>query len=421
MIRPDLFSDALITLRRNKTRSLLAGLAVASGVFILLVALAGFNVFESGSFGELSRSKKEFVLVSPNPTTKSYAGFGAGRTWVLEHSDLNKLLNDFPNDITDAAPAYVFPGEHLILTENGKTDYARVMATHPCIFEPVTLSTVYGRFIDKMDMQKRRKVCTIGIDLSERWFGKGEDPCGRDIQVENILYTIVGVIRKGNPMILPFGNESQAVLIPYTTSDIVYGLDGKVTHLTFSLDADEESDKKAEQIISHLRLLHKVDPNDTDATRIIMLQEYSRILKALFSGTKILFWVVFFGIIISSILGVLGIMLLSVRERRNEIAVRLSIGALPREIKMQFIQESIVLSCFFSLTGLAAAEIVLFLARLLYRQGVINSALFGLPTLSFGGVMAVLLVVATGGVLAGYLPSRRMAESNVAELLNDIR
>ncbi|MCQ2150163.1 MAG: hypothetical protein MJY45_07435 [Bacteroidales bacterium] len=64
---------------------------------------------------------------------------------------------------------------------------------------------------------------------------------------------------------------------------------------------------------------------------------------------------------------------------------------------------------------------MLFLARLLYRQGVINSALFGLPTLSFGGVMAVLLVVATGGVLAGYLPSRRMAESNVAELLNDIR
>lgn len=419
-LNPYLFRDALVTLKRNRTRTLLAGLAVTFGVFILLVSIAGFNIFYNGSFGLISKYNLESVLINTNPTTREYDGFGAGREWDLEKGDVETIRHQFRNTVTDIGPVYVYPDKQLVLPGNGKRDYVEVTATHPEVFSLLSTSMASGRFIDEIDMRNRRKVCVVGRGLAERWFRKDEEPLGKDILVGGISYTIVGIIRKDNSMVQPFDDETYCVLIPYSTADAVNNLEGKVTHLVFSLEATEGYEHKREEIIRYLKQLHSVDPDDADSAKVTSMQDYSQMLNTVFDGTDVLFWVVFIGIVLSSLLGVFGIMLLSVRERKSEIAIRLSMGALPEDIERQFVSESLVISTFSAFSGLAIAEAVLAVIRLMFRRGIISDPLFGLPQLSFGGVLAVLAIVIAGGVLSGYIPARKMADKQIAELFEEI-
>lgn len=419
-MRETLFRDAMVSLRRNRTRTLLSGASVAGGVFILLFSMAGFNVFYNGKMGEVSKMNLETVAVSALPTTKSYLGFGYGREWTLHKSDIEDLLSKFPSTITGAGPVYCFPTPQLVQTGDGERKYASVLATHPEVCDLMQMSMSNGRFIDEFDMQHQRKVCVIGLDLSEQWFGDKENPCGKDIMVGNVLYTIVGVIKKENPFVKSFGNEQKSVLLPYTTADAVYGLNGALSSLLFSLNTTKGFEQKKDEILCYLRQLHQVAPDDISATFAKGVQEYAQILDTLFRGTRILIWVVFIGIIISSLLGVFGIMLLSVRERQVETAVRLSMGALPQDIIRQFVQEGLIISVLSSMIGLLLAELTIAGIRFLFLNGIIKDPLFGLPQLPFAGILAVIATVIVGGFLSGYLPARKMTGKNVSVLLNDI-
>ena len=419
-MQENLLRDALITLNRNKTRTLLSGAAVAGGVFILLISLAGFNVFYNGSIGEIAKLNVESVVVNPLPTTKAYSGFSSGREWYIDKSDIDAIKLEFPNIITDSGPIYRLPGLRSVQIVDGESDDAEIIAMYPGIFSMMQMSMDKGRFIDGLDMLHLRKVCIIGLDLAEKWFGNNEDPCGKEILVGNIMYTIVGVLKKDNPFIQPFGNEQNSVVLPYSTADAVYKLEGELSYLVFSLNMTEGFEQKREDILRFLRQLHKVDPDDVDAVNVEGIQDFSQMLKTLFNGTKVIIWVIFIGIIISSLLGIFGIMLLSVRERKSEIAVRLAIGAGPQEIISQFVHESLVLSVSSSMIGLCLAESLIAALRLLMRIGVVSDPLYGPPQLSFWGILAVIVVVIAGGVLSGYLPARNMVERNVSELFYDI-
>lgn len=419
-MQENMFRDALITLKRNRARTLLSGAAVAGGVFILLISLAGFNVFYNGSIGEVAKLNVETVVVRSQTTTKAYSGFGSGREWNIDKADIDAIKSEFPNIITDSGPVYSFPDLQPVQMVDGKRDYAEVIAMYPGIFPLMQMSMEKGRFIDDLDMLDMRKVCTIGLDLAEKWFGSNEDPCGKDILVGNIMYTIVGVLKKDNPFIQPFGDEQNSIVLPYSTADAVFNLDGGMSHFVFSLNMTDGFEQKREDILRYLRQLHKVDPDDVDAVIVEGMQEYSQMLKTLFNGTKVIIWVIFLGIIISSLLGIFGIMLLSVRERKSEIAVRLSMGAGPQDIISQFVHESLMISVSSSMIGLCLAESLIVVLRYLMREGVISDPLFGPPQLSFVGILAVIVVVIAGGVLSGYFPARKMAGNNISELFYDV-
>lgn len=419
-MKETLFKDAMVSLRRNRTRTLLTGAAVAGGVFILMFSIAGFNIFYNGSMGKISKLNLETASISTNPTTKSYAGFGPGREWSLEKKDILAINSEFSNTITDSGPVYCFSDLQPARTYNGKVDYVSVMATHPGVFALMQMAMDKGRFIDELDMLHQRKICVIGLDLAEKWFGSKENPCGKDILVGNVLYTIVGVVKKENPFIQPFGNEQNSILLPYSTADAVYNLEGKLSFLLFSLYMTPGFEQRREDIVCYLRSLHNVAPDDIFATNVDGVQEYAQMLDTLFGGTRVLIWVVFIGIILSSLLGVFGIMLLSVKERQVEIAVRLSMGARPSDIVRQFVQESSVISVLSSVTGLFAAELAIAVIRHLFHIGVISDPMFGLPQLSFVGILSVMVTVIVGGILSGYFPARKIAEKNVSLILSEI-
>lgn len=420
IIEDNLFKDAMIVLKRNRTRTLLSGCAVAGGMFILLIALAGYNIFYNGSIGNISKLSMETVVVNTLPTTMDYSGFGSGRLWDFDMEDLNSIQSEFSGTITGTYAVILFPGLQPVLVGNGTKDYANVLSMTPGLDSLMQISMVKGRFIDELDMRQKRKVCVVGLDLYKKWFGDGEEACGQDIRIGNIMYTIVGVLKKDNPFVAPFGNEQNSIVLPCSTTDAVYGLNGNLTYLGFSLKVAEGYGQQAEEILRYLRQIHKVNPDDSYSVETVGMQEYSQMLDTLFGGTKVLIWVIFIGIIISSLLGVFGIMLLSVRERRGEIAVRLSMGARPRDIVRQCVYESLVISVSFSLIGMFVAELAIVAMRLLIGIGILSDPLFGMPQLSFFGILSVTAIVITGGVLSGYYPARKMAVKNISELFYDI-
>lgn len=415
-----LFNDAMIVLKRNRTRTLLSGCAVAGGMFILLISLAGFNIFINGSIGEISKLSTETVVVNTLPTTMNCSGFGPGRLWNFDMKDLNSIQSEFSGTIVGTYAASLTPGLQTVRSGNCNTDYANVMSMTPGLDSVMQMSMVKGRFIDEIDMNRKRKVCVLGLDLYNKWFGDGEEACGQDIRIGDVMYTIVGVLKKDNPFVAPFGNEQNSIVLPYSTTDAVYGLQGTLSFLGFSLKVTEGYEQRTEEILRYLRQIHKVNPDDSFALEAVGMQEYAQMLDILFRGTKVLIWVIFIGIIISSLLGVFGIMILSVRERKSEIAVRLSVGAEPRDIIRQFVHESLVISVSFSLIGLFVAELVIVAIRFLIRSGIMSDPLYGMPQLSFFGILSVMAIVIAGGVLSGYFPARKMASKEISELFYDI-
>jgi len=406
-------------LKRNKSRTFLTGLAVASGVFILMVAMSGFNIFYNGSFGDLAQSKNQSVFLETLPTTKAYDGFSSGREWDLHMSDIDLVKEEFKSILNYVGPVYVFKNGLNIQLEDGRTHITPVTATNSDCLDVLSLSFPYGRYLNKWDMNGQRKVCVIGKQLSEKWFGPTVNPCGKRLLIDGVSFTIIGVSKKSNGFYLHFGNEENQILIPYTTADAIFNLEGKQTDMIYSIPATPGYEERSEQILRAIRQANNVDPDDTDAVLAEGMQTYAIMVGTVFHGIDILFWVVFLGVIITSMLGVFGIMMLSVKERKAEIGIRLTMGAVPQDIEKQFICESLVVTIISAIAGMLAAESVVGIMRKLFSDGQLADPMFGVPQLPLAGTVIVFVIIIIGSTLAGYIPSKKMTDKTFSELFND--
>lgn len=415
----DFFDDSIQVLKRNKSRTILTGLAMAAGVFILMIAMAGFNIFRNGNLGKLATFDEEIIFFVSLPTTKPYGGFSSGREWKPKADQIADIKQEYGNVLNSIGPVYSFPSDKLVQLSNGKRDKTHVVATYPESKTALSLSNVHGRYVGQMDMDGQAKVCVVGRRMADKWFGKGCNPCGEKILLDGVSFTIVGVIKKDNEMALQFGNEENMILIPYTTADVVYNLDGKVTQLMFGIPAEEGYKQITSRIGRYIRSLNNVDPEDTDACWMESLQSYAIMVATVFDGINILFWVVFMGVIITSLLGVFGIMMLSVKERKAEIGIRLTMGAVPEDVEKQFVCESLIVTIVSTVVGLLLSEIIIVAIRKVFAAGLVTNVLFGAPQIPLVGTILVIVLIIAGGILAGYLPSRQMSNMKISELFSE--
>lgn len=124
------------------------------------------------------------------------------------------------------------------------------------------------------------------------------------------------------------------------------------------------------------------------------------------------------GMLIAGVLGVFNIMLISIRERRQELGIRLTLGSDPRGIVGQVICESLVLTLAAGFAGIAAGLGVITFMRRLVESGMNGDGFLGIPQIPFGVAISALLIMVIGGVLAGWIPSRKVVEEEVVDLLN---
>lgn len=261
-----------------------------------------------------------------------------------------------------------------------------------------------GRYFDAGDMQTRGKVCLITRELAERIFGL-ENPVGQSLHMGELTFTIIGVFRERVPTYGLSEIEEESVIIPFTL--IKYYTGREVIRTIYAqASAPDMVPVVQRKILTLLKSRHPSQAEYIVRTLSSILSAAHTISLAL---TILLIVIAFIALLISGV-GIMNIMLVTVRERTREIGLRKAVGAAPKEILSQFLFEAFLLS-----GGGAVIGILLGLAIPVMVQQLLPGNL-RVPVSGLSVVVAFLVSCSTG-IFFGWLPARQAANMEPVESL----
>ena len=336
----DTCEEILITITRNKTRSLLTAFGVFWGIFMLVALIGGGQGLE----GMMKKNFEGFAtnsgFLAAQKTGEAYKGFRKGRWWNLEAIDIERLRSQV-KDVEIITPSIARWGSKAVY-EDKKYDCS-VKGLYPDYLHIESQEMAYGRFINEVDIQEARKVCVIGKRIYESLFKPGEDPCGKYIRVDGIYYQVIGMSSSEGDMNIQ-GRASEAVTLPFTTMQQTYNLGGRIDVICFTVKHGIKVSDVQPEMEQIIKAAHYIAPNDKQALMYLNAEAMFSMVDNLFTGINILVWMVGLGTLLAGAIGVSNIMMVTVKERTTEIGIRRAIGARPKDILQQILSESMVLT-----------------------------------------------------------------------------
>lgn len=407
----DTWEEILVTITRNKTRSLLTAFGIFWGIFMLISLLGGAK----GMQETLSLQFKGFAtnsgFMGTNQTSKAYRGFQQGRYWDLENKDVERILRNVEGaDVV--TPTLARWGVNIVYNEQKISGTLKgLYPIYSQIEEPLITQ---GRYLNDMDVRDNRKVCIIGKQIYESLFPGGENPCGKYIEINGIYYQVIGVnMGTGNVSIQ--GNTETSVIIPFSTMQNNYNFGQKVQMIAYIARkgyAISEVEKDIARIVKQAHLIH---PDDDQALVQLNAEVLLGMMDNLFSGIRILGWMVGLGTLLAGAIGVSNIMMVTVKERTTEIGIRRAIGARPNDILQQILSESIVLT---SLAGMSGITFAVFLLNIVESATSTPTALIHFQ-ISFWQAIGACILLIILGLLAGLAPAYRAMAVKPIEAIRD--
>ena len=357
----DTCEEILITITRNKTRSLLTAFGVFWGIFMLVALIGGGQGLEYMLKKNFEGFATNSGFLASQRTGEAYKGFRKGRWWNLESTDIERLRSQV-KEVEVITPSVARWGSKAVY-EDKKYDCS-VKGLYPDYLHIESQEMAYGRFINEVDIREARKVCVIGKRIYESLFKPGENPCGKYVRVDGIYYQVIGMSSSEGDMNIQ-GRASEAVTLPFTTMQQAYNLGGQIDVVCFTAKQGvkvSELQPKMEQII---KAAHYIAPNDKQAVMYLNAEAMFSMVDNLFNGINILVWMVGLGTLLAGAIGVSNIMMVTVKERTTEIGIRRAIGARPKDILQQILSESMVLTTIAGMFGISFAVMILQVADML--------------------------------------------------------
>lgn len=401
------------TLRKNKLRTFLTGLSVASGIFILVILLGFSEGIANGVKSQFEQDATNRVSVWTGVTTKGYKGLNPGRYIQLKNSTFEAVENEYDDYLEYRTKDYMIWGGTV--SYNNETGNYRVRGTLPDnqFIENADMGT--GRFISQSDINESKKVAVIGNKMKKDLF-KDEDPINKNVQIFGMNFKVIGVYFD------PGGDrEESQVYIPISTAQKVFNAGENIRNMAFTVKMADNFDEAVAMsnalalgIEQKIKEIHTVAPDDVSAVRVYNTLEEAEKIYSLVATIKAVFWFVGIGTIIAGIVGVGNIMLIIVKERTKEIGIRKALGALPMSIVGMILQEAVFVTMFAGLFGLILG---LGLLELVGPQ--IESDFIKYPQVDFNIAITTVFLLVLAGALAGFIPAYRAAMIKPIDALRD--
>lgn len=403
----DLFREIAQTLRCNKLRTSLTGLAVAWGIFMLIV-LVGMTRGVINSFNIDANSKSTKTLnVWPGVTGEPWHGYREGRDITLHTRDLQAVERD-NSDVVAGVSSTIYGGGTISTPdEYTSTNYIGV---YPSGFSIWRMKLAAGRFINDIDIRECRKVMVLTEPLAQVLFpGKdAADVVGSRVDCAELGWQIVGVLDRW----------SRTAYVPFSTAAMLKGNDNEVGQMVVEMKSVEtEADAMAVEAGVRKSLASSLEFNPDDQSAVWIWNSFSQYLKAQ-TGNEILniaMWVLGILSLLSGIVGVSNIMFVSVKERTHEIGIRRAIGAKPRVILTQIILESVVITTVFGYIGIVMGTGLTEILKLAFA----DVDFLKDPGVDLSLAIEVTVVLILAGALAGLFPALKALKVKPVEALRD--
>ena len=414
----DIIVEIWSTVRRNKLRTALTGFAVAWGIFMLIFLLGAGNGLINAMLLQNSKFLDNSMIVSGGMTTKAYNGLKEGRAIELNDRDMAVTGNNFSANVDETGGSVSQSG----LTFSSGANYVggTLEGVYPNEIEINKKEMLYGRFINHIDIEQKRKVLVLSEDDAKELMPNGtERIIGQYVDVDSLAFRVVGVYKADR------SGMNTSAYTAFTTIRTIYNKGDEVGSIVFSfkgLDTQEANDAFETQYRARINGNHSAAPDDEGSVWI-----WNRFTQNLQMNTgmnmiRTALWIVGLFTLLSGIVGVSNIMLITVKERTREFGIRKAIGARPSSILRLIIIESIVITTFFGyigmVIGVAANEYMdATIGQMKVNSGLFEATIFYNPTVGIGVCIAATVVMIVAGTLAGLIPARKAARIRPIEAL----
>jgi putative ABC transport system permease protein len=409
----DLLADAMRNLRAHWLRVLLTGSGIVWGV-ALFVALTAVGSANRAHYRErMAVIGRKVVFAFPGVIRRHGASQRAARTVGLEREDAARLP---ASPLIERAAPEVWTGPR-VLKGGGRIKVVWTYGVGADAGAIRNFTVARGRFISPADVAGRRRVLVIGATVEKRLFGR-RSGLGRRVRLDGHPFRIVGVsIPKGQQMINMGPNDDEQVLMPITTAQTLFTRHDRLQYIVYAPRTRPEGAASTARVRAVVGPHRDFDPRDEEAMTFFNVAEAARITETIGLGLQIFLFGCGLLTLAAGGIGVMNIMLVAVAERTRELGLRTALGATDRDVFLQLLAESVVLTLAAGGAGVALGAAIL--AALDALQGAAPGAEMLVPELHFSPRQALLaFTVLTGvGILAGLVPARRASRLDPAVAL----
>ena len=401
----NLFKVAYRSLNRNKLRSFLTMLGIIIGVASVIAMLAigeGSNQNIKASVASLGTNS---IMIFPGANNVGGVRGGASSIQTIKIEDVEAIATrcDLVNHISPVDQKRV---QAISNSQNWNTT---ILGVNNDYFTIRSLSITKGIGFTPSDDRSAAKVCVVGITVVFNLFGdENANPVGQIIRVNSIPMKIIGVLSKMGQN--TFGQDQDDIILrPFSTvQKRMMSSSSYVNMILASGLSEDQTGDAVDEISSLLREKHKLAPSDDNDFTVRTQSDISNIFGTISKVmTVLLASIAGISLLVGGI-GIMNIILVSVTERTREIGIRMAIGAKGRDVLIQFMIESIVISFLGGLLGIALGITI---SELIAKFG-------GWPVvITISSILLSFLFSAVVGIFFGWYPARMAAALNPIDAL----
>lgn len=384
----EIFRTALQTLRQNKLRSALTMLGVTIGVGSVIAMISMGQGARASVKAQIEGLGSNMLLIFSGSTTAGGARAGAGTAFALTVKDAEAIVRECP-----AVNLTSYGKRETIQVVYGNQNWNTLVVGVTPEYQIIrNWGTELGTFFTHRDVERAAAVCVLGKKVADNLFSLDEDPLGKTVIIKRVPFRVVGVMSPRGAVGGGSMDQDDQVFIPFTTAEwkiIGSVLPGYVSIVYASAISPEAIHDAEEQIRDLLRQRHNILGEQPDDFMIMNISDVAATRAAVGKVlTYLLGSIASVSLIVGGI-GIMNIMLVSVSERTREVGIRMAVGAKRRDILVQFLVESVVLSCIGGLIGLILGVGVSQLLSFLGHWPMLTSPLVIVVALGFSVVVGV--------------------------------
>lgn len=388
---------------RNKFRAFLTMLGIIIGVASVIAMLAIGQGSKKSIQDQMSSMGSNLVFVMPGSQQRGGAMMGNSSSQALTLNDVVAIKKQCQY-ITAVSPEVRTSGQAVFGNKNWPTS---IYGSDVDYISIKKIEVKSGRMFSEKEVKSLAKVCLVGETVIENLFGKGADPIGQTIRYKNIPFKVIGVLsEKGDNS---FGQDQDDLLLaPYTTVQRRILAIEHIQSIYTSAVSEEKTTEAIAELESVLRKNHKIINPDDDDFRVMSQSELVKTFTSISDILTALLGAISGISLLVGGIGIMNIMYVSVTERTREIGLRMSIGGKGKDILMQFLIESIMLSVLGGVIGILFGYLA---------ASVVGSLMSWPVVITTNSVVLAFAVCSIIGIFFGWYPARKASNLNPIDAL----